>query len=91
VAAVRAALRAALKPYRKYSHGLDDPGRPWTTTGRPGLDDPAAVTGKGHGVRLRLMCDTVGSRDARHSRNASGAERDRAGMRGRVWLRCDAA
>jgi transposase InsO family protein len=27
-------------------------------------------------VRLRLMCDTVASLDARHSRNASGAERD---------------
>jgi hypothetical protein len=26
----------------------------------------------------RLMCDTVASLDARHSRNASGAERDRA-------------
>jgi hypothetical protein len=41
--AARAALGAALKPYRKFSQG-------------PG----------GTAVRLRLMCDTVASFDARH-------------------------
>jgi CheY-like chemotaxis protein len=34
--------------------------------------------GRCHRVRLRLMCDTVASLDARHSRNASGVERGRA-------------
>src|SRR5487761_1367374 len=33
-------------------------------------------------VRLRLMCDTVASLDARHSRNASGVERGRAEVPG---------
>jgi hypothetical protein len=36
----------------------------------------------GHFVRLRLMCDTVASLDARHSRNASGVERGRAEIPG---------
>ena len=38
-------------------------------------------------VRLRLICDTVASLDARHSRNASGAERGRAEIPGStvIW------
>lgn len=35
-------------------------------------------------VRLRLMCDTAASLDARHSRNASGVEGGRAEVPGRV-------
>ena len=84
VSAARAARRAALKTYRKFSHGGPGPGCPGPGCPGPGPDRPRSDPDK------RTVQTGQAGAD-RSSRAGSGPAHARRGVRGLRVLRGDAA